>query len=147
MSVGSLYQYFPGKAALSAALIERETTPLLEEVLKAEALGGFERSLDAMIAAAVAHQMKRPALARVLDFIETGLPPEVRPSTGAQFSAAIVRVLSRRLKPPLASEAGGDLMAIVRGVCDYASERGEKDAPALRRRLHRAVYGYLRGLS
>ena len=147
VSVGSLYQYFPGKAALAAALIERETASLLEDVLRAEALGGFERSLDAMIAAAITYHMRRPALSRVLDFIEDGLPPEVRPSSSALFTAAIVRVLSRRLKQPAASEAGGDLLAIMRGVCDFAGARGGDDGTALRRRLHRAVYGYLRGMA
>ena len=57
-----------GKEALTGALIEHETTILLEEATAAlEAKSGYD-ALQRLIAAAVKHQFRRPALALILDF-------------------------------------------------------------------------------
>lgn len=69
VSVGSLYQYFPGKAALVAAVIERHNRGLMAVVRAAlaEAEGEpLEKALRRLVAAAVAAHALDPALHRVL---------------------------------------------------------------------------------
>ncbi len=72
VSIGSLYQYFPGKDALTSALIERETAVLLAHIGTATHASDWATGLRAMISAAVAHQLQRPRLARLLDIEENG---------------------------------------------------------------------------
>lgn len=141
VSIGSLYQYFPGKDALTAALLERETAVLLADIAEARQEPDGRTALTRMIAAAVAHQMRRPVLARLLDFEERRLPMEAANGRVAdQIHAALVRVLGQR---PDAEIAAADVLAIVRGMVDAAGERGETDPLPLERRVARAVFGYL----
>lgn len=145
VSIGSLYQYFPGKEALTATLIRRETARLVAEVAEAEALADWRSAVRAMIAAAVAHQMRRPALAVLLDFQERRLPLEAdNERVGEAFIVSIGRVLRRRAAPTH-PRAAQDMLAMVRGMVDLAGERGETDAADIARRVERAVFGYLGG--
>ncbi len=133
-SIGSLYQYFPNKDALTVALIERETAQLLADV---DAATGRNDVLDRLIDAAVAHQMRRPVLARLLDFEERRLPVHAREQrVGEKIEAAL-----RGSVPD--DVAAADVLAIVRGMIDAAGERGETDAASLTGRVRRAVVGYL----
>jgi AcrR family transcriptional regulator len=146
VSVGSLYQYFSGKDALTAALIERETTMLLADVTTVAIATTYQEALNHLIRAAVTHQMRRPVLARLLDFEERRLPLDERHErVGDRIISALTAVLGR-------PDAGrfddihiiaGDLLALVRGIVDAAGERGETDAPALESRVQRAAFGYL----
>src|ERR1700753_1263227 len=74
VSIGSLYQYFPSKEALTATLIGRETTTLVENAAAALDEASGRAALLKLIAAAVRHQLRRPVLARLLDFEEARLP-------------------------------------------------------------------------
>lgn len=146
VSIGTLYQYFPGKDALLGALISRETTGLLEEVEAARAVAAGPEALDRIIEAAVRHQVRRPRLARLLDFEEARLPfDEQTRSVRARFAALLGGVLSRPDLPRQSepSIATADVAAIIRGMLDAAGERGEHEQPALAARVRRAVLGYL----
>lgn len=69
VSVGSLYQYFPGKEALVAAVIDRHTRELSEVVRSAMlkvAGGPVEMAVRELIAAAIAAHSIDPKLHRVL---------------------------------------------------------------------------------
>lgn len=146
VSIGSLYQYFPGKDALTVALIERETAVLLGEVALAGAAGSFGAGLRAMVAAAVAHQMRRPVLARLLDFEERRLPVGARHGRVADLIVAELMQLFARDDAHLVERsevAAFDVLAIVRGMVDAAGERQESDAAQLQQRVCRAVFGYL----
>jgi AcrR family transcriptional regulator len=145
VSIGSLYQYFPNRDAITRALIERETAALLEDVAAVEAEVDGRAAIRQMLAAAVRHQLRRPALGQLLDLEESRLPigEDIR-RTGNH----IARVLRHCLAG--AGLAGGtgepvaeDLMAIVKGMVDAAGQRGETDPDSLLIRVERAAFGYL----
>jgi AcrR family transcriptional regulator len=143
-SIGSLYQYFPNKEAILAALIRRERAALAASVAAAlEGPGGFDARLDRLIAAAVAHQLARPALARALDYAERGLPLQAEDAAlAAGMGRGIAGFLAAHgvAEPALAAR---DCVALARGMIDAAGEAGETDAAALALRVRRAVGGYL----
>lgn len=147
VSIGSLYQYFPNKEALVGALIQRETAVLMEDAAVALTAETGREALTGLIRAAVAHQLRRPVLARILDFEEGRRPeahgvPDIRESGMAILAGLLVRP---DLPPqPDPAVAAGDVMAMVRGMVDAAGERGENDRAALEERVSRAVFGYLR---
>lgn len=146
VSIGSLYQYFPGREALRSALIERETAMLLSDIPATEQMTDGREALTILIRAAVTHQMRRPALARLLDLEEQRLPLEQQVK---RVSLTLIDAIDRLLKrmPSLdlcdTREAAADLLAIVKGMVDAAGERGETDSTRLEERVARAVFGYL----
>lgn len=147
VSIGSLYQYFPTRDAVTVALIERETAVLLADIAAVPTMEGYEASLDHLIRSAVKHQMRRPKLARLLDFEESRLP--IRSRTGRVDDVARTAIV-RALSQPDAHITEGvkvtafDVLAIVKGMVDAAGERQETNALQLERRVKRAVFGYLR---
>jgi AcrR family transcriptional regulator len=146
VSIGSLYQYFPNKDAITLALIARETAELLAELRAAAAEPDWREGLKAMVRAGVAHQLRRPRLARLLDIEEARLPnPAHQDRVATVAHAAIVAVLERA---PMASDEdvatlAFDIMAVTRAITDAAGARGEWDAQSLERRVLRAVSGCL----
>jgi AcrR family transcriptional regulator len=145
VGIGSLYQYFPSKEALTLGLMQREAERFHAEARAALQHADGTAALRALIAASVAQQLRRPELARLLDVEESR--PELRAAVvkGA-FRAVVAELLGRADLPrqPDPERAVDDVGAIVRGLVDGAGERGESDEPALRRRVEAAVFGYLR---
>jgi AcrR family transcriptional regulator len=150
VSIGSLYQYFPNRDALTAALIERETAGLLIAVRAAQQLESCTAILEYLTRAAVEHQMNRPALARIIDFEERRLPLHAHHrSMAVMLQQTIVDALQRPDAPRVAHPevAAQDVLAITRGIVDVAGEQREADADGLQRRVYVAVTGYLSGIA
>jgi AcrR family transcriptional regulator len=148
VSIGSLYQYFPGKAALLAALIRAERASLLEAVeriVSSDAAQSLTHLVDELIDATVVHYLARPALSRTLNLARSQLPPDPE---AAEFSARITVLIAARLdrlKISRPETTAQDILAILRGMIDAASEAHEVDRQALTDRTRRAVLGYLHG--
>jgi AcrR family transcriptional regulator len=143
VSIGSLYQYFPGKDALTVALIHRETTRFYEDASHARSKRSGKAALEYFIGAAVRQQLQRPMLARLLDIAEgrPALRGEVaKGDMEALAETIIARAAPRHARPEIAA---GDLLAIIRGMVDAAGERGERDLDDLEYRVRAAVFGYL----
>jgi AcrR family transcriptional regulator len=143
VSIGSIYQYFPGKDALTVALIQRETKRFYDDMAVALTKRSGKAALEYLIGAAVRQQLQRPILARLLD-IEEGRPA-LRNEIGASalqslFTTIIQRAVPKHKRPEVVA---GDLYGIIRGLVDAAGERGETDIASVERRLHAAVFGYL----
>lgn len=150
VSIGSLYQYFPNKDALTLALIARESAVLLQEVEAAAGNADWRVALDQMIGAAVRHQLRRPVLARLLDIEEARLPArdETSPGSGAIYSA-VLSVIARAMPDGQADidSLTADVIGITRGMTDMAGRTKETDAADLLVRVGRAVLGYLTSAS
>lgn len=148
VSIGSLYQYFPGKAALLAALIRAERANLLEAVeriVSSDAASSLTLLVDELIEATVAHYLARPSLSRTLNLARSQIPPDPE---AAEFSARIMVLIAARLgelKIARPETTAQDILAILRGMIDAASEAHEADRSALTDRTRRAVMGYLQG--
>jgi len=147
VSIGSLYQYFPNKEALTIALIRRETERFQTDAVQALEEASGAAAMSHFIAAAVRHQLRRPVLARLLD-IEESRPEFRRELSGLQaYEQLLVTILRRDDLPAQARPevAARDIVAMMRGIIDAAGERGERDLNDLSRRVRAAVFGYLAG--
>ena len=146
VSIGSLYQYFPGKEALIGALIVRETSLLIADWETSVGAPTGREALAGLIASAVTHQLRRPTLARLLDIEEARLPfDEDTQHVTHRLRSILLGVLGRsdiprQTDPDLGAQ---DVLAIIKGMVDAAGERGEQDQTGLGVRVCRAVYGYL----
>jgi len=145
VSIGSLYQYFPGKDAIMLALARRETKALRSDIYDARLDAGSREALIRLIDAAVRHQLRRPALARIIDLEEERLARDGDETVAHALREAVDSALRRPGMRRLAETALAvdDLIAIVTGMIDAAAMRGERDAPALARRVRAAAFGYL----
>lgn len=144
VSIGSLYQYFPGKDALMLALIQRGSRQFLDDAALALSKRSGKAALEHLIGAAVRQQLQRPMLARLLDVAE-GRPALRDEAANPELETLFVTVVGRaapRLSDP--DTAAGDVLAIIHGMVDAAGEREEHDLDSLEQRVRAAVFGYLR---
>lgn len=145
LSVGSLYQYFPSKDALAVALIRCKTKRLCEAAAAAIEQPNGRAALNHLITTLIREQLQRPMLARLLDVEATrpALREEMEDLTGALHG--LLATIASRAKPghERPEVAADDVLAIIRGMADGASQRGESDVGDLERRVRAAVFGNL----
>jgi AcrR family transcriptional regulator len=94
VSVGTLYQYFPTKEAILTQIIRQKRKLLLDGLMVATkdmVTDGFDETLDKLLLAAIAQQLKWPRLARTLDYAEAFSPLEAETDA---LKAAIIRTVA-----------------------------------------------------
>lgn len=148
-SIGTLYQYFPSKDALTLALLKREEALSHAAAAATVALPDWREALTAFIDVGVRQQLTRPNLARLLDQEEDR--PDIREALGSRysFSDLLLALLEKPdlpepwQQPDRRAVAAADLLTIIRSLVDAAGQRGERDVDDLARRVRAAAFGYL----
>nr|WP_301272652.1 TetR/AcrR family transcriptional regulator [Gluconobacter kondonii] len=139
VSIGSLYQYFPNKDAITRALIRRELKSLEDQLGPVFAAPTAPSALADFAAAAAAYQMRRPTLARRLDEQEEKV---AAPDDLAPARVRIMELLSAVIQGHgIAADTAllEDLMAVARSLTDAAGHRGETDIARLARKIEFAM--------
>jgi AcrR family transcriptional regulator len=151
ISVGSVYQYFPNKDALTLALIERFEDALLQSVLTAVAGAdpmNLQATLKLLIGALLDAHAERAKLNRILETEENRLRPTSADSPAAMELKKLVRALLARHPDEFDKLVDAatieDLIVITRAMVDHALQ-SDLPRPAAERRTLRAVEGYLHG--
>ncbi|WP_404478071.1 TetR/AcrR family transcriptional regulator [Novosphingobium sp. BL-52-GroH] len=152
VSIGSLYQYFPGKEAITAALVAREHQRIAEglRAMLRETDGmSVGYAISALMHMVIDFQSHAPKLHRVLELEEERLPRTAELDALEREIETLNRDFFRRyVDPARCSEAqldnaARDTICIVRSMLDSAAMHGLLDAPDLHARLYRTIEGYL----
>ena len=145
VSIGSVYQYFPHRDAVTRALIECKSESLLTALLHIDASARGRDGIHHVIRIAVGQQLKQARLARILDMEEARMPASDAMREHGKRARTIIQaymeqdgIASRDMDTVVR-----DVLAITLGMVDGAGRHGETDEPALARRVTRAVFAYL----
>jgi AcrR family transcriptional regulator len=153
VSVGSLYQYFPNKEALVAALLERHVNELLAVTRRALAAAGaltLEAGLLALVRAGVDAHRVDPALHKILheQVPRVGKIKKVM-STAAQLAEAIERFLRTRPRELHPARDPAVAAVVIETAIEalahrYVLERDPRfDDGVLEREAHALIAGYV----
>lgn len=150
VSVGSVYQYFPNKAAIVVALIDRDHAQLadaLEALLNGPVRGSLRETLDDVALLLIDQQYGDPVYAAAIDHEERRLPTSAQTHQADQRFAAIAQALISRhrheISAALPDSAPRDLLVIARAMSEADSGPGSQPPKDLRSRIVRALLGYL----
>ncbi|MCA0399679.1 MAG: TetR/AcrR family transcriptional regulator [Proteobacteria bacterium] len=146
VSIGTLYQYYPGKQAILAGLILNMREVMLDDFRAALAgvdPGDLRACVEAGIRASLCHHLERPALAEALEAAERRLPLDKDLLAIKQKMHALIVALLARHQIAHPERMAFDIIAIAHGMAEAAVQRGETDFESLFHRINRAVIGYL----
>lgn len=146
ISIGSLYQYFPSKEAITSALVLRAHERIVEGMrgLIRDTDGqDVAAAIDAMLAMVIGGEPRSPRLSHILEAEEHRLAKTAAILAAEAEIDALNRVFFARLVDParcddrqLATSAT-EVIAIVRALLEEGARDGIED------RLRRTVIGYL----
>jgi AcrR family transcriptional regulator len=151
VSIGSLYQYFPNKAALIVAVLEREHERLasaLEATVKSCAGQSLGDGLLALARLAIEQQYHDPVLAAALDHEEQRLPIDAQLAGYEQRMLSAVMMFLEQHSAALPSgrvapETARDLLLIARALVEAEAQVAKQPPSGLEQRMVRALHGYL----
>ena len=149
VSVGSLYQYFPSKHALVAALHERHARELLAVIERESAstpARSFEGTVRALVHAVIEAHLVDPALHRVLETEAADLDAaSALDGVLAERVRALLEANRARVAPSNLALATRVVMRMVDALVHIAvvDPPGGASPEAIERETVRAVLGYL----
>ena len=131
VSVGSLYQYFPNKQALAAAVVDHYGEELVTSFN--DAWGSHEtlsEAVDAMIQSALASHPHKPELHRALNELapRVGRAAKSR-EISAKIAGIIENVLARHRREMASDLDPADAAAMIETVLETVSHRAIHDHP------------------
>lgn len=150
ISVGSLYQYFPNKSSLIAALIEREQLALataIEQCAHMNQQKTLGKNLSKLVDIAIKHQFDRATYSAALDHEEQRLPLQaiIGPSQ-ARIASAIWKMLKMHrgvIANTVSKSAAADCLTITKALVEAETRHAKPDLVLLKRRVLQALHGYL----
>lgn len=143
LSVGSLYQYFPNKHAITRALIRRELEMLEMAVTGIDVAKIVPSPLSRFIAIAVDQQLRRPVLAQLLEIEEDRLGADEDIGPVRERVATSLSAILTAAGQPAGRDMVQDVMALIATLVNAAASRGERNAERLLLRAEAVVNGRL----
>lgn len=150
VSIGTLYQYFPNKDAIVAALIVQRNADFVANMSQKSdgvATTKLTEAVQMLMHASISHFASAPNVSRILDELEANLPEmDFLERSKRQVIAQFVGVLAE-YHVPQPEIAARDLRAIALSLVHCAMQSGETDLNVIEARTIRATLGYLQGTS
>lgn len=147
VSIGSLYQFFPGKEAILAALVRNMRRDMLSDLVaahkKSTETNDLPAAIGAMIDASLKHHLRAPEITELLEQAEAQLPMDAETQALKANMFQLVLGLLERHQVDQAQTVAQDVIAMCHGMVDAAIAAGERDFDNISSRLRRAAINYV----